>query len=253
MTTRLGLTTTVLGGSGAWPAAGGGCSGYLVEHAGFHVLLDPGYATFPRLIEHIRAAEVDAVYISHGHPDHCADLNPLLRARALAEQPAVSLPVYAPPGELDAVLALDRPGMLDDAIDLREFAPGSTLIIGPFTAETWSLPHVRTNAGVRLQTSSGTSVAFTGDTGPSQALVDLARGADVYIADASYAVSVPDELASHLSSARQAGRTAAEAGVAHLVLAHLFPDTPHEDALAAAAEAFDGQITIARPGVEVTV
>src|SRR5882724_7923726 len=74
---------TVLGGCGAWPAAGQACSGYLVEHGGFRLVIDPGYATVPRLLELVPAAAVDAVLVSHGHPDHCADLNPLLRARTM--------------------------------------------------------------------------------------------------------------------------------------------------------------------------
>lgn len=77
------MRLALLGGSGAWPAAGGACSGYLVEHDGFRLLVDPGYATVPRLLTLLPAAEVDAVLVTHGHPDHCADLNPLLRARKL--------------------------------------------------------------------------------------------------------------------------------------------------------------------------
>jgi ribonuclease BN (tRNA processing enzyme) len=250
MTARPTTSITVLGGSGGWPAAGGACSGFLVEHGGFRLLIDPGYATFPRLIEHVDADEVDAVYVTHGHPDHCVDLNTLLRARAFVDDPAPALPVYAAPGELDAVLALDRPGALDEAIDLREFEPGSGFGLGPFRADTWLLPHMRTNAGVRLQSADGV-IAYTGDTGPSPALVDLARDADVYIADASYPDDVHEDLAQDLSSAVQAGQTAASAGVRHLVLTHLFPNTSHDDARDAAAKSFAGPITIARPGVVI--
>src|SRR5881296_3762158 len=81
------MKMTVLGGCGAWPAAGQACSGYLVEHDGFRLLVDPGYATLPRLLEQLNADEVDAVFVSHGHPDHCVDLNPLLRPRARPQRP----------------------------------------------------------------------------------------------------------------------------------------------------------------------
>jgi ribonuclease BN (tRNA processing enzyme) len=123
------------------PEAGQACSGFLVEQDGFRLLADLGYATVPRLLELVTADQVDAVFISHGHPDHCADLNPLLRARALREDPAPPLPVYALPGAVDAVLALDRPGMLAGAVALHEFRAGATLEIGPYRAVTRLLPH----------------------------------------------------------------------------------------------------------------
>jgi ribonuclease BN (tRNA processing enzyme) len=91
------MKVTVLGGCGAWPTAGQACSGYLVEHAGFRLVLDPGYATLPQLLTYAGAEQVDAVLISHGHPDHCADLNPLLRARALGNAPPPALPVHTLP------------------------------------------------------------------------------------------------------------------------------------------------------------
>src|SRR5260370_4604554 len=103
------MRVTVLGGCGAWPEAGQACSGYLVEHDGFPLLVDAGFATMPRLLERVTADQVDAVFISHGHPDHCADLNPLLRARALRDDPPPPLPVYPLPAALYAVLPLDRP------------------------------------------------------------------------------------------------------------------------------------------------
>src|ERR1700683_5214603 len=118
------MRMTVLGGCGGWPAAGRACSGYLVEQDGVRVLIDPGYAVLPRLLEIIPAEDLDAVLVSHGHPDHCADLNPLLRARALRDDPAAALPVCAPGGALDVVLALDRPVMLDDAVTVHSFEPG---------------------------------------------------------------------------------------------------------------------------------
>jgi glyoxylase-like metal-dependent hydrolase (beta-lactamase superfamily II) len=121
------MRMTVLGGCGAWPAAGQACSGYLVEHDGFRLLVDPGYATLPRLLELLAADGVDAVLLSHGHPDHCADLHPLLRARVLGATIApAALPVRALPGAADRVLALDQPGVLRDAAAVAAFAAGDS-------------------------------------------------------------------------------------------------------------------------------
>ena len=61
------MRLTVLGGCGAWPESGQACSGFLVEHDGFRLLIDLGYATLPRLLEYLAADRVDAVFISHGH------------------------------------------------------------------------------------------------------------------------------------------------------------------------------------------
>jgi ribonuclease BN (tRNA processing enzyme) len=244
------MRLTVLGGCGVWPEAGQACSGYLVEHGGFRLLVDVGYATVPRLLEWVSAGQVDAVFVSHGHPDHCADLNPLLRARALRDDPPAPLPVYSLPGALDAVLALDRPGMLADAFVLREFTVGGRFDIGPFRVETRLLPHTVPNAGVRLR-AGGQVLAYTGDTGPSRDVVDLARGADVLLAEATFVDRVPEDSRRYLTSARQAGGQARDAGVRHLLLTHLQPGTDAAAAQAAARDGHDGQIGVATSGLIV--
>jgi ribonuclease BN (tRNA processing enzyme) len=241
---------TVLGACGAWPEPGQACSGFLVEHDGFRLLVDAGYATVPRLLERVAASQVDAVFISYGHPDHCADLNPLLRARLLGDEPAPPLPVYALPGALDAVLALDGPDMLAGAFTLRELAPDRRVSIGPFGASICLLPHWVPNAGLRLA-AGGTVLAYTGDSGPDPAIISLARDADLLLAEATYAGSVPPRSQGFLSSAAQAGRQAAQAGVAHLALTHLWPGTSHDTARTEAAAGYHGQISVAAPGLSL--
>jgi ribonuclease BN (tRNA processing enzyme) len=242
------MRLTVLGGCGAWPGPGQACSGYLIEHDGFRLLLDPGYATLPRLLELIPADRLDAVFVSHGHPDHCADLNPLLRARALRDDDQLPpLPVYAVPGALDAVLALDRPGMLDDARTLHEFTPGAEFPIGPFAARTRLLPHWVPNAGIRLS-AGGRALAYTGDCGPSDDVVALARDADLLLAEATHLHPVPEDSRSYLTSARDAGRQARLAGVKRLLLTHLWPGTDESAALAEASAEYGGALAVAAPG-----
>ncbi|MGW4464194.1 MBL fold metallo-hydrolase [Micromonospora sp. NPDC004704] len=244
------MRLTVLGACGAWPEPGQACSGYLVEHDGFRLLLDIGYATLPRLLERIGPERVDAVFVTHGHPDHCADLNPLLRARHLRADKPPPLPVYALPGALDPVLALDRPGMLDDAYVLHEFTAGDRLRIGPYEARTRLLPHWVPNAGVRL-TAGGRVLAYTGDTGPSPEVVELARDADLLVAEASHVDEVPQDSVRDLTSARQAGRQAAEAGVGMLLLTHFWPGTDRPAAQVAAGDAYAGEVAAAVPGLVV--
>ncbi|SBT53291.1 MBL fold metallo-hydrolase [Micromonospora auratinigra] len=242
------MRITVLGGLGAWPTAEQACSGFLVEHDGFRMLIDPGYATLQPLLARIPAARVDAVYVSHGHPDHCADLQPLLRARVLADRSGPPLPVHAPAGSLDRLLAVDEPGLVEPAYAARPFAPGDSFPIGPFAVTTWSLPHWVPNAGARF-TGPGGVLAHTGDTGPSPDLVDLARDADLLIAEATYPVAVPDRHAGNLSSAAEVGRYASAAGARRVLLTHLWPGTDPALALAATRQAYAGPVEVARPGL----
>jgi ribonuclease BN (tRNA processing enzyme) len=244
------MKLTVLGGCGAWPAAGQACSGYLVEHRGYRLLIDPGFATLPRLLEGMEPGDVDAVLISHGHPDHCADLNPLLRARVLLEDRPPALPVYALPGAVDAVLSLDRPEMLDGAYVVEDLKVADRFELGPFLVQTQPLPHFVPNSGFRI-TAEGRTLAYTGDTGPTRDLIDLARDADVFLAEATFPDEVPALSARYLSCARDAGRNAAAAGVGHLVLTHLWPGTDSRAARAAAALHYEGRLSVASTGTVV--
>lgn len=246
------MRLTVLGGCGVWPAAGEACSGYLVESDGFRLLIDPGYAVLPQLLRHMAADEVDAVLVSHGHPDHCADLNPLLRARWLRDDPPKPLPVHALAGALDAVLALDRPGMLDDAIDLQQITAGTRLAVGPFEIESRALPHSRPNVGFRLA-ADGAVLVYTGDCAPDPAVVELARGADVLLAEATYIDAVPVDSISSLSCAWDVGHQAAEADVSGLILTHLPPGTKRQSARRAAEIASARPVRVARMGLVFTI
>jgi hypothetical protein len=174
------MKVTVLGGAGAYPTAHQGCSGFLLEHDGFRLLVDPGYATIQRLLALVGADEIDAVWVSHGHPDHCADLQPLLRARALPVPPAATpLPVYAPLGSLASLLALDQPDTVDRAYVLHDVADRETFDIGPLQCSARDLPHMVPNLGIRIIANAATTptvVAYTGDCGPSTTVAELAAG-----------------------------------------------------------------------------
>ena len=173
MTGRL----VVLGGCGAWPEPGRACSGFLVECEGFRVVLDLGYGTLPRLLTllgSVSAAGVDAVVVTHEHPDHMVDLHGLFRARWFGARGAPPIPLYAPEKVLEHVgmleaLPLDAPA-LRAVFDWRPL-PAEPYAIGPLVVESWLLPHYVPNAGVRLSADEMT-LAYTGDTGPCAELTD---------------------------------------------------------------------------------
>ena len=124
--------------------------------------------------------------------------------------------------------------------------------IGPFDVASALLPHPRPNLGFRIS-FGGRSLVYTGDCGPSRDLVDLAEGADLLLAEASYAAVVHLEVVGALSSAADVGREAAAAGVKRLVLTHLMPQTNEADAVEAASLFYSDPISVARPGLVVEV
>lgn len=246
------MRLTVLGGAGGWPPAGGACSGYLIEHDGFRLFVDPGYATLPRLLEIVPVDAIDAVLVSHGHPDHVADLNPLLRARSMRDDPPSPLVVYSPPDALRRVLALDQVEALARACDVRVFEAGESIRIGPFGIESRPLPHFVPNVGLRIS-AGGRSVTYTGDAGPSDDLVELAVATDLLLAEATYVEWVPASSAGMLNSALEVGRQASQAGVERLVLTHLWPGTDPQAASSAARRSFHKWIEVAARGLVVDI
>ncbi|HEX8865302.1 MAG TPA: MBL fold metallo-hydrolase [Lentzea sp.] len=232
------MRLTVLGSCGAYPEPGRACSGFAVEDAGYRVALDLGYGTLPRLLE-LWPEGPDAVVITHEHPDHCADLHGLFRMRYYGERRRV--PLYCPPGVLDRLQGLEPDVPLREVFDVHAL-PGEWEV-GPFRLTGLDLPHFVPNAGVRLESSR--VLAYTGDTGPSEALATLGRAADLFIVEAT---DRPGDESGLLMTATQAGTWAREAGARRLMLTHFWPGNDRFAAVAAARSQFSGEIFAASEG-----
>jgi ribonuclease BN (tRNA processing enzyme) len=236
----------------------------VIEHQGFRIVLDLGYGTLPRLFALLGSstgAGVDAVVVTHDHPDHTVDLHGFFRSRLFGAPTAPPVPLYATAGVLARVAGLEDTEADAEAVR-RVFdwhpLPGAAYTVGPFCLESWALPHWVLNAGVRLSTE-GLTIAYTGDTGPDPALVALGSGADLYIVEASdRRQQQPRADASgtrprmHLT-AREAGEVAAAAGADRLMLTHFWPGNDRERARSDASEAFPGEIFLADEGVEISL
>ncbi|ONI77373.1 MBL fold metallo-hydrolase [Actinosynnema sp. ALI-1.44] len=238
------MRITVLGSCGAWPEPGRACSGFLVEHDGFRLVLDMGFGVASRLFEVCPASSVDAVAVTHEHPDHCVDLNALLRARYYADAPRI--PLYCTPGVVRRLSVVEPRPPLSDAFDIFDL-PGAYRV-GPFELTGIALPHHVPNSGIRLVTRD-TVLAYTGDTGPVPALVELARDADVFISEAT--LTEPQDEPRTLMSAREAGEVAARAGAKRLLLTHFWPGSDRAAAVERAAAVFSGDIAAASEGMEL--
>jgi ribonuclease BN (tRNA processing enzyme) len=240
----------VLGASGTWPVPGTATSGYLVRHDGFDVWMDAGTGTLANLQRHIEVADLDAIFISHEHPDHMVDLYPCFYARHFGGLGGPHLPVYAPsgfPATAEELVSEESRNVMRDAFDWHEVSPGEGFEVGPFSVRTEPMSHLGLVAlGFRLETD-GTTLAYTGDTGPTSKVEDLGRDADVLLSEATWQET--DKLLPFHLSARQAAVHAREAGAGLLLLTHIWPTADKEVSRAEAAEEFDGPIDLATEGM----
>ncbi|MFM8944990.1 MAG: MBL fold metallo-hydrolase [Actinomycetota bacterium] len=236
----------VLGSCGTWPGAGRAASGYVVRHDGHALWLDVGTGTLAALQRHTALAEVDAVLVSHEHVDHCIDLLPTYYAIAYGNLRPPGMPLYAPVGLTDRLrgaVGADYHEPLARSFDVTTVADGAAHDIGPFRVTFLAMPHVGLPAfGFRVE-AGGRTIAYTGDTGPGPEAIALARGADLFLAEAALqAGDAP--FAWHLT-AGQAGAAAAEAAAARLVLTHIRPDRDPAISVREAGTAYDGPIEVA--------
>ena len=187
------------------------------------------------------------------------DLHGLFRARTFGDREAGPLPLYAPDGvvqRLQAVEDFDREAILE-VFGWRVLPSEDPYELGPWSLRSWPLPHFVPNVGVRLATD-GLTVAYTGDTGPDPCLVDLAREADLLIAEATDRRQRPGAPPAnpgpgmHLT-AREAGEAAQAAGARRLLLTHFWPGKNRESARTEATEVFDGEVLLADEELRISL
>ena len=248
------MQLTVLGCAGTFPGPSSPCSGYLVEHDGYRLVVDLGAGALGNLQRHIDVRDVDAVYVSHLHADHCIDLVAYFYARRYHPTGMLPrLPVYGPVGTRFRIhAAFEEPPVdgFDEVYDFCERGAGS-LEIGPFTVTTEVVRHPIECHGLRIE-AGGRVLTYSGDTAACPEVVSLARDADLFLCEASWpSVPTPPE-GIHLTG-REAGASAAEAGARKLLLTHLMPFHDPMAMLAEAKETYDGELELARVGVTYDV
>jgi ribonuclease BN (tRNA processing enzyme) len=248
------MELTVLGSQGTWPGPGGETCGYLVSHDGFHLWVDAGTGTFARLQQHVRIDDVGAMLVTHGHPDHFVDIIPAFYARHYGGFGKPNLPFYSPDGFTEqAALLVSENGrnVMAEAYDFRIAEERRPFEEGPFRITPLEMTHIGGPAlGYRIE-AGGVVLAYTGDTGPCEAAVEVGRDSHLLLAEATYQ-NASSLMPFHLSAA-QAGEHAAVAGARRLVLTHLTPDLDPVVSLREAATTYDGPIDLAVPGLVLEV
>ncbi len=243
----------MVGCSGSYPGPDSPASCYLVEEDDdadrtWRLLLDLGSGALGALQRHTDALAIDAVFLSHLHPDHCADLcgyHVLRRYHPDGPQPRI--PVWGPAGTADRMAAAyglpADPGMTAE-FDFRDHT--GVVEVGPMTIEAVPVAHPGPAFGLRVRAGART-LAYSGDTGPCAGLDELARGADLLLAEASFRTGDDNPPDLHLTGA-DCGRAAAHGNAGRLVLTHVPPWFDPAMAVAEAKEQFAGEILLASAG-----
>jgi ribonuclease BN (tRNA processing enzyme) len=235
------LSVLVLGCDGSWPGPGGAGSGYLVRSASTTILVDAGPGTFANFQRLADPASLDAIVISHHHPDHWTDLYGLATyARFVSGR--TDIPVFAPRG-------LARRAHLEDssALDWRTVAEGQRIEVGDMTCGFHRTEHSGETLAIRVD-CQGRSLGYSADSGPGWALADLGTDLDLVVCEATYTTDY-EGTAGHMSG-RQAGEQAKRASARRLVITHRWPTIEAATVVAEAEVTFGDRVEQAVIGKE---
>ncbi len=236
------MALTVLGCSGTFAAAGGACSGYLVRSDHTTLWLDCGPGTLGNVQRHVDLPEIDAIVVSHSHPDHWLEL-PVLR-NALKYSFGIEglrlLGTAETKHQLDVVCS----DGVAPTFAWETISDGGQTTIGDLDVRFSRTDHPVETLGVRIE-GGGRTLGYTADTGPAWSLSSLdpeGLGFDLALCEAT--LSLGDEGVVQHCSARQAASMATRSGVRHLLLTHLMAGTADARKREAAAD-YNGPVTIA--------
>jgi ribonuclease BN (tRNA processing enzyme) len=178
---------TVIGAGPAWsdrPGSSG--ASYLVRSGGTALLLDLGQGSFPGLIAAIEPSSLDAVLISHLHPDHFIDLIPLRNYLAYQLDPPGRVRVVAPAGLAGRIDALhEQPGFTAATLECEPY-PVGVFTIGELTVEARRVTHTADSHAVRIATADGPGIVYSGDCGVAADLAPLIRPGDTLLVEVSF-------------------------------------------------------------------
>jgi ribonuclease BN (tRNA processing enzyme) len=236
------MKLTVVGCSPAWPNPGGAQSGYLLED-GSRVLLDCGPGVLAKLRERESWPHLEAIVITHFHLDHWGDLVPWVWGTMFGlgreEHPELWLPPRGAARLRHFGVRFGTPAMFEESFRLREYAPEETFETGGFEITPVRLPHYTLETyGLRVSKGAKT-LAYSGDSGPSERLADLARDADLFICEATLETPEADgDLRGHLAP-QETIAAFNDSGARRLLVTH----RPHELPLDSGLElAHDGMV-----------
>ena len=266
----------MLGKSPAWQDVDGACSGYLVEDGATRLLVDCGSGVFSKLRGVCAYDAVDAVVITHMHPDHFFDLVPYACALTYGPRghggrrgrgtgsgsgsgtgsgtgsgdhrgPRLLVPPDGTKLLRTLTAAGGQPRLLDGAFDIAEYDTAQPARVGALELRFQPVPHYVPANAVDVRCAAGGRFTFGADHGPTNALDEFAAGTDLLFLEATLARPEPAGPRGHLTAA-EAGAHAARCEAQRLVLTHISDQLDGDRALSDARRAYPGPVELAREG-----
>lgn len=207
------MKLTVLGNNGPYPKAGGACSGYLIESDHTKILLDCGNGVLSNLQKVCDLGELDAIILSHLHPDHISDVFVLRYALFLN---SLSLPIYAPEEPFEEFNRL-----FYKSFSIKVIREEESPKIGDLKLKFKKLDHIIPSYATSICLGDKRFI-YSGDTVYTEDLVHFSKGADVLLCEAGVLEKDLVKNPPHLSG-KQAVEIANRASVKKLILTHFLP------------------------------
>ncbi|MGE8205152.1 MBL fold metallo-hydrolase [Heyndrickxia sp. NPDC080065] len=236
------MKLTVIGPWGGYPKVNSASSGYLLEHDGFHLLMDCGSAVLSKLQKYIKPEKLDAVIISHYHPDHIADIGVLQHALIISKylnNNINTLPIYGHNEDKHGFQSL----FFDEVSVGVEYKENQELHIGPFKVTFLRTKHPVPCFAMRIEAGNQILV-YTADSSYLDSFSSFAADADILLCECNLYGDMDGSAAGHMTSF-EAGEIAQVAGVKHLILTHLPQYGNLEQLKTEAAAKFSGNIQFA--------
>jgi ribonuclease BN (tRNA processing enzyme) len=244
---------TVIGAGTSAPQPETPASGILIETASTGVLVDCGQGVIRGLMPLRDPRELDAIIVGHLHADHYIDLVSLRYLMPWAGFSGRRVPVLLPPGgrqKLDELASAisERQGFFDHTFEVAEYDPERRVEIGDLTIDFLPGRHYVPAWGCAIRDRAGSFIVVSGDTGPSDALVEASRGADLFIVEATLLTAAEDDPTRGHLTFDEAIDMGARAGAGQTVLVHHRPQ--NRDAMLAALASRPNAVA-GRPGLVI--
>jgi ribonuclease BN (tRNA processing enzyme) len=243
------IELTVLGAGPAYTSRPGAVgAAYLVQDGSAAIVLDLGQGAFTNLAGTIEPSELDAVVVSHLHPDHFIDLVPLRHYLKWDFHPPRRVEVLGPADlgrRLDALH--DEPGFAAQALDITALGGDGLRSIGPFRLEARLVRHTEESYAFRVTADGGAGLVYSGDCGDAADLRPLVRPGDTLLVEASFGTDPVAEGSEHLN-AYDVGRLAAETGVRRVLITHVLMGHDRTSAADAVRELAGVEVAVVDPG-----